>query len=129
MFEEFLRKYGGDAYVVESAGLEPTAINPLVVKVMAEEGIDLSGKKTQSVFELFKAGRLYSYVITVCNEADARCPIFPGLTHRLHVPFPDPASFDGTEAEKLEKTRRVRDAIRQSVKDFIDDHEPFQPGL
>ena len=92
---------------------------------MKEEGIDLSGKKSQSVFELFKAGKLYSYVITVCDEADAMCPVFPGLTHRLHTPFPDPSSFDGSPAENLEKTRQVREAVKQTVKAFIDDPEQF----
>ncbi|MBU2551251.1 MAG: arsenate reductase ArsC [Proteobacteria bacterium] len=126
MFEAFLRKFGGGGYQVESAGFEPTRINPLVIEAMKEEGIDLSLKKTQSVFELFKAGKLYDYVITVCDESvAAKCPIFPGLTHRLHLPFPDPAGFIGTEAEKLEQTLWVRDAIKQAVRDFIDDHEQF----
>jgi arsenate reductase len=126
MFEAFLRKYGGDAYIVESAGLEPTAINPLVVEVMKEEDIDLSAKATKSVFELFKSGRLFDYVITVCDETKAaKCPIFPGLTHRLHAPFPDPSSFEGNKPERLEKTREVRDSIRAAVREFIDDHQQF----
>ncbi|MFH1138642.1 MAG: arsenate reductase ArsC [Pseudomonadota bacterium] len=126
MFEEFLRQYGGDDFQVESAGLEPTRVNPLVVEVMKEEGVDLSEKKTQGVFEIFKSGRLFNYVITVCDEtAAAKCPIFPGLTHRLHIPFPDPASFEGDHGERLEKTRRVRDAIRQAARDFIAEDEQF----
>jgi arsenate reductase (thioredoxin) len=126
MFEEFLRLYGGDDYFVESAGLEPRQINPLVVAVMKEEGVDLSEKKARSVFELFKSGRLYDYVITVCDETvAAKCPIFPGLTHRLHVPFPDPSTFEGSEEEKLNQTRKVREAIRGAVREFIDDHEQF----
>lgn len=126
MFEEYLRKFGGSAYQVESAGLEPTKVNPLVVEVMKEEGIDLSEKNTQSVFELYRSGRLYDYVLTVCDETiAAKCPIFPGLTHRLHVPFPDPALFTGSESEKLEKTREVRETIKNAARDFIDDHEQF----
>jgi arsenate reductase len=126
MFEEFLRKFGGDQYQVESAGFEPTQINPLVVEVMKEEDVDLTGKPTQSVFELFKQGKLYHYVITVCQQAQAaKCPIFPGLTHRIHIPFEDPASFTGDHEEKREKTRAVRDRIKAAVRDFIDDHQQF----
>ena len=126
MFEEFLKKSAADEYRVESAGMEPTQVNPLVVEVMKEEGVDLSGKKTQSVFDLFKAGRLFDYVITVCDAAAAaKCPIFPGLTHRLHMPFPAPAYFTGTQEEKLAQTREVRDSIKQAVREFIEDHEQF----
>ena len=126
MFEEFLKKTAADEYTVEGAGLEPTQVNPLVVEVMKGEGVDLGGKKTQSVFDLFKAGRLFDYVITVRGEtATAQCPIFPGLTHRLHMPFADPAPFTGTQEEKPAQTREVRDSIKQAMRDFIDDHEQF----
>ena len=117
--EEYLRKYCGDDYEVESAGLEPSAqVNPLVVEVMKEEGIDLSHKKTQSVFELYKQGKLYDYVVTVCDKSDdARCPVFPGITHRLHVPFPDPAHLKGTREERLAQTRQIRDTIKTRLSD------------
>ncbi len=117
--EAYLRQFGGDGFQVESAGLEPGKLNPVVVRALAEEGIDISEKKTQSVFELYKAGRRYDYVITVCSrEAADRCPIFPGITQRLHWPFPDPSTFTGTEAEVLGQVREVRDAIREKVRDF-----------
>ncbi|MGA2761741.1 MAG: arsenate reductase ArsC [Spirochaetia bacterium] len=117
--EAYLRQFGGDGFQVESAGLEPGKLNPFVVRALAEEGIDISEKKTQSVFELYKAGRRYDYVITVCSrEAADRCPIFPGITQRLHWPFPDPSTFTGTEAEVLGQVREVRDAIREKVRDF-----------
>ena len=126
MFEEFLRLYGRDEFLAESAGLEPTQVNPLVVEVMKEEGIDLSEKKTQGVFEKYRAGKLYDYVITVCDEtAAAKCPVFPGLTRRLHLPFPDPAQFSGTVDEKLNQTRKVKEEIKQAVKDFISNNEEF----
>jgi arsenate reductase len=119
MAEAFLKQLAEDRLVVESAGFEPTRINPLVVAVMKEVGIDLSDKNTQKVFELYKDGKLYSYVITVCDEAAAeKCPIFPGLVTRLHWSFEDPAGFTGTWEEKMEKTRKVRDAIRERVSDW-----------
>lgn len=120
MAEAFLKKYGGEGFIVESAGLEAGRLNPLVVKVMGEIGIDISGYKTDSAFEFFKAGKLYDYVVTVCDAASAeRCPVFPGVTERLHWGFPDPSSFEGSEEEKLERTREVRDQIETKVKEWL----------
>lgn len=119
MAEAYLQHYGGENFHVESAGFEPRSINPLVVEVMAEEGFDLSGKKPQSVFELFKAGKIFNYVVTVCSEGeDANCPIFPGLTHRLHFPFSDPAAVAGDHAEKLSSIREIRDGIKQKMEEL-----------
>ena len=116
MAEELLRKMANDRFEVESAGIEPGALNPLVVEVLKEEGIDISGKKTQKVFDLYKEGRRYGYVITVCDEAGAeRCPIFPGVTQRLHWGFTDPSRFEGTREEKLAKVRDVREQIRGRI--------------
>lgn len=111
--EAYLNKFYGVHVLVESAGLEPAqAVNPLVTRVMMEEGIDLSGKKPQSVFELFKQGKLYNHVITVCQDSENKCPIFPGITQRWYWPFPDPAAVEGTETEKLEEVRKIRDMIK-----------------
>lgn len=111
--EAYLKKFAGDQLEIESAGLEPAEnINPLVVEVMKEEGIDLSKKKPQSVFELFKAGKLYSHVITVCHDSENQCPVFPGITQRWHWPFPDPAKVEGSHGEKLSKVREIRDQIK-----------------
>lgn len=117
MAEEFLRQFAGDCFEVESAGLEPAAaVNPLVVEVMAELGLDLSQKKPQSVFDLFKAGRIYDFLITVCDSGAAeRCPVFPGMAQRWHWPFPDPAKAAGTREEQLAEVRRIRDLIRERV--------------
>jgi arsenate reductase len=83
---------------------------------MQEIGIDLVAKKTQKVFDLYLDGKLYIYVITVCDQAAAeKCPVFPGLVTRLHWSFEDPAGFTGTWEEKMEKARKVRDAIRERV--------------
>ncbi len=117
---EYLKKFGGDNFQVESAGLEPGKLNPLAVQVLKEDGIDISGNSTNDVFEFFRQGRLYNYVITVCDEASAqRCPIFPTVLKKIHWSFEDPASFEGTYDEKLEQTRVVRDKIKEAIKDFI----------
>lgn len=120
MAEAFLRLLGGDRFDVASAGLEPTVINPLVVEVMAELGMDLSAKTTQSVFDLFKDGRLFDYVITVCDESSGQaCPIFPGITARLHWSFPDPAALTGSHEEKLAALRGIRDSVRARVEAWL----------
>lgn len=123
MAEEFLRKFGGDEFGVESAGFIPTAINPLVVEVMKEEGIDLSDKSTKSVFDLVKAQNFYGYVVTVCNKAkETECPIFPGVPKRIHWDLENPEDFTGTEEEKLDKTRVLKDQIKQLVLKFIEEY-------
>ena len=120
MAEAFLKSLGGDRFEVYSAGIEPGVLNPLVVEVMKEIGIDISNNKTKSVFDFYKDGELFSYVITVCDAASAEmCPIFPGLTKKLHWSFADPSSFVGTHEEKLEQTRIVRDAIKEKVEGWV----------
>src|SRR5262245_8602612 len=113
MAEAFMNDICGEAFEAESAGLEPGTLNSIVVEAMQEIGIDISGNKTKSVFDMFKSGKLFHYAITVCDETSAeRCPIFPGITKRLHWSFPDPSSFQGSHDEKLAKTREVRDTIK-----------------
>ena len=120
--EAFLKQIGSDRFEVESAGFEPGKLNPLAVEVMKEVGIDISGNKTKSVFGFFKQGRLYDYVITVCDESSSQqCPIFPGIVKRLHWSFADPSSFSGSNEEKLDQTRKVRDQIRAAVKNLIEE--------
>jgi len=122
MAEAFLNHYDGDCLIAESAGLEPGKLNPNVVKVMQEVGIDISHKGTQEVFDLFKQGRLFQAVITVCDEASAEgCPIFPGVVRRMGWSFPDPSAFTGTEEEILAQTSVVRDQIKEAVLAFIDE--------
>ena len=120
MAEEYVRKLGGEDFVAESAGLEPTTVNPLVVEVMAEEGVDLAGKQTRKIFDLFKAGRAYDYVVTVCAESlEGKCPVFPGVVRRMHLPFPDPAEVTGDHAEKLAKVRAIRESIKRKMAEFV----------
>ena len=118
--EAFLNDIAGNQIHVESAGLEPKPVNPLVIEVMQELGFDLSGVKSDSVFDFFKEGRLYDYVITVCDEtASGQCPVFPGITQRFHWPFQDPEELTGTNAEKLNDLRKIRDQIREKITDWI----------
>ena len=118
MAEAFLNDIA-DRIHVESAGLEPKPVNSLVVEVMQEIGFDLSKAKSDSVFEFFKEGRLYDYVITVCDETAAgQCPVFPGITKRLHWPFMDPETLTGNHEEKLAALREIREQIRQKVSDW-----------
>ena len=118
--EAYLKKFGGDRYAAESAGLEPGKLNPFVVRALNEDGIDISGKTTHDVLSLYREGRTYDCVVTVCSkEAAERCPIFPGKVERQHWPFDDPSKFTGTEEEIMVKVREVRDAIREKVREFI----------
>ncbi len=120
MAEAFLNALGGDRFEAESAGLKPGALNPLVVEVMKEAGIDIADKKTKSAFEFYKEGRLFHYVITVCDEASAeRCPVYPGQLTRLHWSFEDPSALTGSHEEKLEKTREIRNQIKRTIEEWL----------
>ncbi len=120
MAEAFLNKHGGENFVAESAGLEPGRLNPIVVDAMKEIRIDISKKETNSVFEFFKEGRKYHYVITVCDESNAeRCPIFPGVKQTLHWSFSDPSALTGTYEEKLAGTRAIRDEIKDCIQQWL----------
>lgn len=122
MAEAFLNHHSDGSLIAESAGLEPGKLNPNAVKVMQEVGIDISHKGTQEVFDLFKKGRLFQAVVTVCDEASAEgCPIFPGVVRRLGWSFADPSSFTGSEEEIFEQTRKVRDDIKEAVLAFIEE--------
>ena len=130
MAEAFLNKLGEDAFTAESAGLEAGTLNPNVVTVMAEIGIDISKNKTQRAFDLFREERRYNAVITVCDGANAeRCPVFPGLVKRLAWSFPDPSGFTGSPGEILEKTRAVRDSVKEEVTRFIHDAKEYNYWL
>lgn len=122
MAEAFLNDLSRGSILAESAGLEPGILNKRVVQVMKEIGIDISQNRTKGVFDIIKMGRSYDFVITVCDEqAEERCPVFPGKSTRLHWSFPDPSSFTGEEGEILEKTRKVRDNIKKRIEQFIEE--------
>ena len=127
MAEAFLNKICDDNFEAHSAGLEPGRLNPLAVEAMREIRIDISHKQTQSVFDVFKSGELFAYVITVCDETSAeRCPIFPGVAERLHWSFPDPAALSGTHEERLRGTRKIRDQIRARIEMWCDEMCPVE---
>ncbi|HEV7223765.1 MAG TPA: arsenate reductase ArsC [Pirellulales bacterium] len=120
--EGYLRHFAGDRFNAHSAGTEPaTKVHPLAVKVMAEEGIDISKQRPKPVAEYL--GRMaVRYLIIVCGGANESCPrIWPGMSSRLFWPFDDPAAVEGPEAEKLREFRRVRDEIRQRILSWLKD--------
>lgn len=119
MAEVFLNRFCGDEFEAHSAGLEPGKLNPIVVEAMQEIGMDISGNQTKAVFDIFKSGKTFSYVITVCDETSAeRCPIFPGITQRLHWSFPDPSAIQGTQEQKLSRTSEIRDIIKSKIEEW-----------
>jgi arsenate reductase len=112
MAEAFLNALCGDKYEAKSAGVTPTQINPYVAKAMAEVGIDLSTHRSKSIMEF--QGKIFNYVVTVCDSARENCPFFPGEIE-IDKSFPDPSAFTGTEEEILEKVRVVRDEIKSWI--------------
>ena len=120
MAEALLNKMAGDRFQAFSAGIEPGTLNPLVVEVMKEIGIDISANKTKSVFDFHKKGEWFNYVITVCDKkAGERCPLFPGVIKQIHMGFADPSVLEGTQAARLEATRKIRDEIESVLKEWV----------
>ncbi len=116
----YLNHLGEGRFQAESAGLEPGALNPHVVDVMAEEGFDISHNPVYSVFDFYRQGRQYDLVVKVCEQsAGQKCPIFPGARRNLAWDFADPSAFTGSREEVLDKTRQVRDAIKRRIEEFI----------
>lgn len=118
MAEAFLRAHGGERFEAFSAGLEPGVINPYTYQVMAESGLDLSGQTSKGL-DTYLGKASFDYLITVCDQADQRCPFFPGMGARLHWSFEDPAAFDGPPEAELDKFRQVRDEIERRVVGWI----------
>lgn len=101
-----------------SAGIVAHGQNPNAIRVMAEAGVDITGQESKTLQSLLDRGALFDTVVTVCGHADENCPIFPGSTRVVHVPFDDPpklARDATTEEEALEHYRRVRDEIRRYI--------------
>jgi len=120
MAEAYLKKFAGNKFEVESAGLERGTLNPLAVEAMKEDGIDISQNKTKEVFDFVKQGKSFFYVITVCDAKNSdKCPVFPGTHQKIHWDFDDPSSLTGSYEEKLALTRIVRDQIKEAVQKFI----------
>ncbi|GAC1597251.1 MAG: arsenate reductase ArsC [Candidatus Velthaea sp.] len=117
MAEAFVNVECGDFLRAFSAGLERGTLNPVVVEVMREIGIDISTARSKSVADEDVRERSYDYVVTVCDEASAQaCPVYATNGTRLHWGFPDPSAFAGSPQERLARTREVRDAIATRVR-------------
>ncbi len=119
MAEEMLRLKSGGTVFAESAGLEPGQINPIVADVLLTRGIDIRAKQTKDVFDLYRQGNRYHYVITVCDAGNSeRCPIFPGAMKYLHWSFPDPSRFEGSYEDKFNQTREVLSKIESKIEEL-----------
>ena len=117
MGEGLFRHEGGPAYQVESAGTVPSHVRPEAISVMRELGIDISSHRSKSVAEF--DGQSFDYVVTVCDHARDRCPVFPAGTERIHWSLEDPAAVRGSEAERLAAFRKIRDELQQRVMAFL----------
>jgi arsenate reductase len=117
MAEGFLRAWAGDRFEVASAGTGATRVHPLAIRAMDEAGIDLRGHRSKAVEPLL--GQPWDYVITVCDSANERCPLFPGPTSRIHWSFDDPSRATGSEDQQLGTFRRVRDEIQTRLKQWL----------
>jgi arsenate reductase len=118
MAEGLLRHDAGDRFEVASAGVEPSHVRPHAIAAMREVGIDISNHRSKSVDEF--TGEEFDFVITVCDNANERCPVFRATTRRIHWSFDDPAAAEGEEPEKLAVFRRVRDEIRDRLRTFAE---------
>ena len=117
MAEGLLRQMAGDNFEVFSAGVAPTHVRSEAIEVMREIGIDISAHRSKSVDEFL--GQEFDYVITVCDNANEHCPMFPGKTKRLHWSFEDPAAVEGDHNVRLNGFRSVRDKIAEQLRLFI----------
>jgi arsenate reductase (thioredoxin) len=116
MAEGLLKQGAADRFAVESAGTKPGSVRAEAITVMKELGIDISAQRSKHLDE-FK-GQAFDYVLTVCDNANESCPVFPGCAKRIHKAFEDPGAFQGTEDERLAVFRRVRDQIRTYLQNF-----------
>ncbi|HEY7523561.1 MAG TPA: arsenate reductase ArsC [Candidatus Limnocylindrales bacterium] len=117
MAEALLRRHGGDAFEVHSAGTEPRGVNPLTIRVLTEARIDPSFARSKSVTEFL--GQTFDYVITVCDRARESCPVFPGVRESMHWGYDDPAEATGTEEERLAVFRKVFTSMAERIGQFV----------
>jgi len=117
MAEGLLRHFAGDRFDVESAGTEKTHVRPLAIEAMKDLGIDITGQSSKTIASL--GDRRFDWAITVCDNANEACPIFPGGTRRLHWSFDDPSAATGSDEQRLAVFRQVRDEIRAKIEEFL----------
>jgi arsenate reductase len=125
MAEGFLRHLAGDDFEVHSAGTEASLVRPLAIEVMSEIGVDISGQSSKTLQQYLDEP--WDYVITVCDDANESCPVFPGASERTHWSFEDPSKATGTEEERRAVFRRVRDQVVQRVRIFALAAAPKKP--
>jgi arsenate reductase len=119
MAEGLLRHLAGDRFEVMSAGTEATSVRPEATRAMAELGVDISGQSSKALERYL--GETFDYVVTVCDDANETCPVFPSAKNRLHWSFRDPSRAEGSEEERLGVFRTVRDDIQDRIrKEFLD---------
>ncbi|MEI9946080.1 MAG: arsenate reductase ArsC [Chitinophagaceae bacterium] len=118
MAEGYLRYFSGDKAEIYSAGIETHGVNPLAIVTMKEEGIDISNHTSNNIDEYRDID--FDFVITVCDHAKERCPVFPSTAKKFHHNFPDPAKATGTEEEIKEQFRKVRQMIKEYCKEFVE---------
>jgi arsenate reductase len=115
--EGYLKKYAGNLAMVYSAGTETHGVNKRAVEIMKEDGIDISDHTSNNVSEYMNIN--FDFVITVCDNANEHCPLFPGNAKKFHQNFPDPAKAKGTEEEIMNEFREVRNMIKDYAKNFV----------
>ncbi len=122
MAEAYANTFGKGRVQAESAGLDPRPVLPDIVDVMREEGIDVSGHRPRSMFDLYRQGKMYDLVVTVCDDMEeSACPVFPGIARRDSWPFPDPSKVQADSVEERKaKVRAIRDAVKTKVREWID---------
>jgi arsenate reductase len=119
MAEALLKKRAGAQFDAYSAGMEPKEIHPLTIRVMSEVGIDLSGHRSKALRQ-FLGRQLFGFVIFVCKRPETTCPTtWPGAFNPMEWPFEDPAVCEGSEEERLQKFRAVRDQIDKKIADWL----------
>jgi arsenate reductase len=126
MAEGLLRHQAPDRFDVFSAGTKPSHLRPEAIAVMQEIGIDISRHHSKSVDDFL--GQKFDYVVTVCDNANATCPVFPGPARRLHWPFEDPASVQGSEEERKAAFRKIRDQIGERIAEFTASSGTYLPA-
>ena len=118
MAEGWARTLGGDAFAVQSAGIEAHGKNPRAIAAMAESGVDISGQESTIVSDEMIGGA--NVVVTVCGHADEQCPALPPAVQKIHWPLSDPAKASGSEEEIMAEFRATRDEVRHRVADLLD---------
>ncbi|WP_025142300.1 arsenate reductase ArsC [Pedobacter jeongneungensis] len=118
--EGYLKYFAQNIAKIYSAGIEVHGVNPRAVKIMAEDGIDISSQTSNNIEEYFDV--TFDYVITVCDHAKESCPYFPTQAIKLHQNFPDPAKAIGTEAEIMAQFRSTRDLVKAYIEDFVNEN-------